>query len=353
MNIPTDCESLRIEAFLELCATVQDSVRPGPFPLADVRSPGEYAKGHIPGAVNIPLFSDAERAEVGLLYKEKGREEAVLHGLECVGPRLGDLVKAAFSLCRGRTAGELALYCSRGGMRSASLGWLFSTVGLRAYTLDGGYKAFRRYALAFFSKPMRNLLVLGGGTGAGKTQVLHRMAEKGAQVADLEGMALHRGSVFGAFPGITQPSSEQFENLLATELLRMNPDKPVWVEDESENLGTVNLPTPFLRQLRASPLFILESSRASRLERVIGEYGILPTEHLAARLDHIRKRLGGLRHKNAHDALAAGELPALADILLEYYDNAYAKQMRDRIPAAVVRTDDAEEAVESLLELGF
>lgn len=341
-----------VEEFLLLCAAEPRGLRAGPFPLADVRAPSEFARGHIPGAVNIPLFSDAERAEVGMLYKRAGREAALMRGLEFAGPKLAELVKAAFALCRGRTGGELALYCSRGGMRSASVGWLLTTAGLRAHILEGGYKAFRRYALACFERPL-NLLVLGGKTGSGKTRVLERMAARGAQVIDLEGLARHRGSAFGALDGEPQPSCEQFENNLAVALDRMSPGLPVWVEDESENLGTVNLPRAFFRQLRASPVLILESSAHARLDRVLREYGALSPARMENCLDRIRKKLGGLAHGRAHACLAAGDLAGLAAILLDYYDRAYARQAAGRCSAALVCADDPDEAAVQLLKLGF
>ena len=352
MSDRASMHSLGVEDFLRLCATLSRALRAGPFPLADVRSPVEFAKGHIPGAVNIPLFSDEERAEVGTLYKHEGREIAMVRGLELVGPKLGALARAAFSLCRGRTAGEVALYCSRGGMRSSSMGWLLSTVGLRVHVLEGGYKAFRRHVLDSFERP-QNLLVLGGKTGSGKTRVLERMAARGAQVVDLEGLARHRGSAFGALAGAPQPTREQFENDLAVVLERMNPALPVWVEDESENLGTVNVPRAFFRQLRASPLLILDVSDQVRLARVLEDYGSLPAEVMGRCLDHIKKRLGGLEHGRAHACLAANDLPGLAVILLGYYDRAYAKQAANRLSAATVHADDPDEAAERLLALGF
>ena len=352
MSGGADMHSLGVEDFLRLCATQSHTLRAGPFPLADVRSPSEFARGHIPGAVNIPLFSDEERAEVGTLYKREGKETAVMRGLELAGPKLGALARAAFSLCRGRTAGEVALYCSRGGMRSASVGWLLSTVGLRVHVLGGGYKVFRRHVLESFGRPL-NLLVLGGKTGSGKTRVLERMAVRGAQVVDLEGLARHRGSAFGALAGAPQPTREQFENDLAVALERMNPALPVWVEDESENLGTVNVPRAFFRQLRASPLLILDVSDPVRLARVLEDYGSLPAEVMGRCLDHIKKRLGGLEHGRAHACLAANDLPGLAVILLGYYDRAYAKQAANRLSAATVHADDPDEAAERLLALGF
>lgn len=305
-------------------------------------------QGHIPGAINTPLFSNEQRAEVGTLYKQEGKERAILHGLAQIGPRLETFAEHLLGLCG--PAKEAALYCSRGGMRSASVAWLMNTLGLRVHLLDGGYKSFRRHVLGYFeSMPGPGLLrVLGGGTGSGKTEVLLLMAGLGAQVVDLEGMAHHRGSAFGSLEGCAQPSSEHFENLLALTLMQCDPSLPVWLEDECENLGSVNIPKAFFHSLRSAEFRVLEVSRNTRLQRVLRDYGTMDTERMAVGIDRIRKRLGGLAHKEAHSALAAGDMAALADILLAYYDRAYEKQMKTRIPLDIVHTDEPEEAAKRL-----
>lgn len=321
---------------------------PPALPLLDVRSPAEFHQGHIPGARGLPLFSDAERAAVGTLHAERGGEAALLHGLACVGPRLEELARCL--LDAAGQGGELAVYCSRGGMRSASLVWLCGILGLRAHVLEGGYKAFRRYVLQCFALP-RTLLILGGRTGSGKTEILHRMARLGAQVVDLEGMAGHRGSAFGAVAGCPQPTCEHFENRLAVALSQRDPLLPIWVEDECENLGCVNLPRFFFRQLRAAPVLVLQMPWRARLERVLAEYGGMPRDAMAAGLERIKKRLGGLEHKRGLCCLARGDLPGFAAILLEYYDRAYAKQLRDRPVAATADASSTEAATDLLLRL--
>ena len=318
------------------------------LPLLDARSPSEFAQGHIPGAASFPLFSDEERASVGTLYKQQGREPAMLNGLALVGPRLEDMARRLLE-----TAGsgkELAVYCSRGGMRSGSIAWLCGTLGIKVHVLDGGYKAFRRRVLLSFEAPYK-LLVLGGQTGSGKTEVLHRMAGLGALVVDLEGLARHRGSAFGAMPGVPQPTSEHFENRLSVALGQCGGSAPIWVEDESENLGKVNLPRPFFKLLRAAPVFLLQTPLGSRLERVLEEYGMLPKDEMADSLDRIKRRLGGLEHKRGHACLAAGDLSGLAAILLEYYDRAYARQLNERPIAGAVEARTVEEAARGLVAL--
>jgi len=235
-------------------------------------------------------------------------------------------------------------------MRSASLAWLCSMLGLTAHVLDGGYKAFRRFVLQRFDVS-HTLLVLGGRTGSGKTEVLHSLARLGAQVVDLEGLARHRGSVFGALDDEPQPSCEHFENALAISLDRCDPSQPIWVEDESENLGSVNLPGPFLRQLSAAPMLMLETEQEVRLQRVLTEYGAMPHERIAECLDRIKKRMGGLEHQRGHTFLMQSALPGVASVLLEYYDRAYARQLQGRRIAGTVIYISAEAAAEQLLRL--
>ncbi len=165
--------------------------------LLDVRSPGEYAEDHIPGAVSFPLFSDAERAQVGTIYKQVGREEAVEKGLEFIGPRMADTVRRAKALFTAEPDRRpLHLYCWRGGMRSGSMGWLLRTAGLPVVLLEGGYKAYKQSLPEFMGQDWP-LVRIGGYTGSAKTAVVHALAARGEQVVDLEGLARHFGSAFG------------------------------------------------------------------------------------------------------------------------------------------------------------
>ncbi len=189
-------------------------------PILDVRSPDEYNRGHIPGARSLPLFNNEERSAVGTLYLQKGSKEAMLKGLELVGPKMKEFVIQASGLSRD---GELALYCWRGGMRSNSMAWLFNTSGIKSHTLDGGYKSWRRHIHGFFGQPVPNLVVIGGMTGTGKTEILEEIERKGGQVVHLERLARHKGSVFGHLGMPAQPSTEQFENELYTSLSTFRP----------------------------------------------------------------------------------------------------------------------------------
>ncbi len=321
-------------AFIAACAA---------FPLIDARTPSEYARGHIPGAVNLPLFTDAEHAVVGIAYKEHGRSEAVVRGLESVGPRLPETARALLAF-----GPRLFFYCARGGMRSGSLAGLAETLGLEVRTLRGGYKAFRNFALKLFEHPPA-LRVLGGKTGSGKTEALALLRERGEQVVDLEALALHRGSAFGGFPDKPQPTQSQFENNLAVALAACDPSRPIWLEDESENIGRVNLPRSFFLHLRREPLFVLRTPESDRLRRVLADYSSLPVGDIGDALDRIKKRLGGAEHARARQALEQGDLTVIAELLLAYYDRAYTKQLRDRPLVATIEAENPATAAEMLI----
>ena len=319
------------------------------LPVADVRSPGEFARGHLPGASSLPLFSDAERAEVGTAYKHQGRTPAVLLGLERVGPRLGPLAQQGLALAPG---GRLALYCWRGGMRSGAVAWLLEQAGLEVLVLRGGYKAWRQHALAAFAQA-RPLVVLGGLTGSGKTQALHALARRGQQVLDLEALAAHQGSSFGAIGQPPPPTQEHFENRLAHAWLALDPARPTWVEDESRHLGRCYLPAALWAQLCAAPVLALELPRAARIDFLVGSYGGAPAAELAQAIERLRKRLGGALTQQALAALHAGHLATTCALLLDYYDRTYRHGLAQRPAGAVtplpLPTTDPEPAAEALL----
>ncbi len=367
------------------------------MPCIDVRSPGEFLQGHIPGAYSLPLFTDAERAHVGTLYKHQGREAAFLQGLSYIGPKLSTLVQSALTLARSFKAPlapptmHIALHCWRGGMRSKGVASVLQAAGFTVHLLRGGYKAFRHFALDVLEKPLP-LQVLGGRTGSGKTEALMILRDKGARIIDLEGLAHHRGSAFGGHEGEGQPSCELFENRLAMAIVQHMPaflaprrctpqsnavddagaaatadtsfhdtatpcqnvlngtESPIWVEDESENLGTVNVPRAFYQQLRAAPLVILKTPDAARLKRVLRDYAMQSPECIGGALDRIKKRLGGLAHRDARAALAVGDLSTVATLLLAYYDRAYDKQCIQRHLYATVTADSPEDAAYQLLK---
>ena len=320
------------------------------FPLVDVRSPKEFAQGHIPGAVNIPLFDNDERALVGIRYKQSGKENAVQLGLEIVGPKLADFVKQARKIAPKK---EILVHCWRGGMRSGSMAWLFETAGMKAYTLEGGYKTYRRHIREAFSKPVK-LFVLGGYTGSGKTDVLKAMEKAGEQFLDIEGIAHHKGSVFGPLGQEPQPTNEQFENNLADAWRKFDFDKPIWVEDESRHLGFCGIPDPLFQQMRQAPLIKILVPKPEREKRLVREYGSFSTQALMEQLVKIKERLGGQHLKEAITALETGDLLKVADITLHYYDKAYAygasKRPLENVFELAMEKDDPVENARLILE---
>ncbi|MGE4542911.1 MAG: tRNA 2-selenouridine(34) synthase MnmH [Pedobacter sp.] len=308
-------------------------------PVFDARSPSEYHKGHIPGAHNLPLFSDAERHEIGILYKQQGREQAVTRGLEIVGPRLTEYIAQVKKITDAKT---ILVHCWRGGMRSESLAWLLGKVGYRVGLLKGGYKAYRQCVLESFEQPLQ-LLVLGGMTGSGKTEMLHNLQRRGQQVLDLEGLACHRGSAFGAMDDVEQPSTEQFENDVHAALQGLQVDQPIWVEDESRKIGRVSVPEALFKQMRSAPLVRVHVSREIRVQRLCSDYGNVAPEKLADAVHNISKRLGGEKTKLALQAIADGDYATATHAILDYYDKTYLFGISKRNPTRTIDLDPTPE----------
>ncbi len=289
--------------------------------ILDVRSPSEYAHAHVAGAVNLPLFDDAQRAEVGTIYKNSGHDSAVLRGLKFAGEKMTDLVTHANRLSDNK---DVLVHCWRGGMRSQSVGWLLSTAGMRPSLLDGGYKAFRKFARSFFESPWQ-LQIVSGLTGAGKTRILNLLADAGQQVIDLEGLANHRGSAFGGIGQAIQPTTEQFENELYCRLQAMDPQRRIWVEDEGNRVGSVVVPPVFYDRMRHAPAVFMDSSSKQRVQNLVVDYGDLPAQELADSIDKIRKRLGPQHADEAISSLGNSDVSRAIEIVLAYYDKTYLK----------------------------
>jgi tRNA 2-selenouridine synthase len=292
-------------------------------PVIDVRSPAEYAHGHIPGALNIPLFTNEERSIVGTLYLRKGSAEAMFKGLELVGPRMKEFVRQAYEIA---PTGEIGIYCWRGGLRSNSMAWLFNTAGLKSHTLDGGYKAYRRFIHICFTGPF-NLTVIGGLTGSGKTEILEEIEKRGVQVLHLERLAAHKGSVFGHLGMPPQPSTEQFENDLFTALSRLNYQKPVLVEDESLSIGSVFIPRPFYRQMSSAQFIHLIVPFDRRVMQLVRTYAGWDKELLRKGIERIEKRLGSENTRRIFQLIDENEMKKAVEIVLTYYDKVYKRTM--------------------------
>jgi tRNA 2-selenouridine synthase len=303
------------------------------LPIIDVRSPGEYSKGHIPSAHNIELFSDEERAIVGTAYKQESQERAIELGYHFVKPKLESFVEKALAIAPEK---EVVVHCWRGGMRSNSFADHLLANGFETvYVIEKGYKAFRNHVLQFFEHAV-NLKILGGYTGSGKTEILHFLEKKGQQVIDLEGMANHRGSAFGGIDLPPQPTTEHFENELFSRLKCLSASKPIWVEDESMLIGKVVIPPPFFRQMSALPLYFLEVPLQERIKHLVDTYSGLDQQELEEAIKRITKKLGNDKAKFALEALENHEYDKVVAIVLFYYDKYYLKGLQKRQKSTVL-----------------
>jgi len=292
----------------------------------DVRSPAEYAEDHVPGARNCPVLDDAERAEVGALYKQVSPFDAKRRGAALVARNIARHLEGAFA---GRARGWRPLvYCWRGGKRSGALTHVLREVGWQAAQLEGGYKAFRRAVVTALETLPRafRYVVLCGETGSAKSRVLEALAARGAQVLDLERLACHRGSVLGALPGTPQPAQKRFETLLWDALRRMDPAAPVFIEAESKKIGQLQVPDALLATMRAADCVRIEAPLAARVAFLIAEYRHFLADPVAlkAQLDC----LSGLHGRATVDAWRAhadrGDWAGLVEALLTaHYDPAY------------------------------
>jgi tRNA 2-selenouridine synthase len=321
------------------------------LPVVDVRTPAEFEQGHIPGAHNIPLFTNEERAVVGTLYKREGKEVAFMKGLDYVGPRMRWFVKEARRLAPSR---EILVHCWRGGMRSGSMAWLFRSAGFTAHTLEGGYKGYRRHIRKKFETDSR-WIIIGGYTGSGKTEILKELEKLGNQIVDLEGIARHKGSAFGHIGQKPQPTTEQFENNLAARWNELDFSKTIWMEDESKAIGHVFQPDNFYRKLRTSTLVFVEVPKEARISRLVKEYAGIDKNALAQALAKIVKRLGGQNYQKAVKALEVDDYATVADITLTYYDKAYGYgvSQRDKSKVIILKVDgdNPPETAEKIISL--
>lgn len=341
------------------------------YPVFDVRSEGEYQHACFPIAHSLPLFTNEERKVVGTAYKQESKEKAIKLGLEYFGPKM---VKMVEEVERVVDSGQLIVdrkkngkkenitaegsdktvlvYCWRGGMRSAGVAWLLDLYGFKVYTLVGGYKSYRNWVLKQFEKeyPFK---IIGGYTGSGKTEVLHALAQQGETIIDLEGLACHKGSAFGNLGQPQQPKQEMFENLLANALaVASENNSTIWLEDESQRIGEVNIPISIFKYMRTCRVYFLDIPFEERLNYIVKGYGCFDKEKLVNATERIKKRLGGLETQNAVSYLMEDDFHSAFRILLHYYDRLYTKSMNNmrenpetlfkKIP--ISEAEDAEKA---------
>ena len=303
-------QSITIHDFMKMEASL---------PLADVRTPAEFARGHIPGAMNMPLFTNEERVLVGTTYKQAGREAAVLLGFDLTGPKWSGFIRTASGFAPQK---KLVLHCWRGGMRSEAMAWALNFYGFDIFVLEGGYKQYRRWVLNRMAEPA-NLCVLGGMTGSGKTRILRELQGMQEQMIDLEDLAQHRGSTYGSLNRLQQPSQEQFENNLAARLQCLDRGKRIWLEDESRTIGRCSVPKSLWDRMQAAPLYIVEVPLHDRVQALVQEYATLDAAFLVVCTDRIRKRLGPEQTQKAITAITEDRMEEFVRAVLVYYDKTY------------------------------
>jgi tRNA 2-selenouridine synthase len=295
-------------------------------PIIDVRSEGEFEEGHISGAINIPLLNNEARAIVGTAYKKKGQAEAIREGFRLVGPRLAEIIQQTETIAAGK---EILVHCWRGGMRSSNFCQFAGMAKIKSQVLKGGYKAYRQFALETFQQPLQ-IILIGGCTGSGKSEVLRALKDQGEQVIDLETLAHHKGSAFGSLMQLPQPTTEQFHNNLFEEIFELDISRPIWVEDESITIGKVFLPPDFWLRMKSSPIVQMNVSKEVRVQRLVSEYGHADRAEFLEAMTKIVKRLGGQHFKAAKEKLLGGDMAGTIEILLTYYDKYYLESIESK-----------------------
>lgn len=323
--------------------------------IIDVRSPAEWVEDHVPGAVNLPVLDDEERARVGTIYKQDSPFTARKLGAALVASNAAKHLQGALADKPG--GWRPLVYCWRGGQRSGSFASILAQIGWRVELISGGYKSYRRLVVeALYDQPVAApVIVLDGNTGSAKTEVLALLARRGVQVIDLEGLANHRGSLFGAMPG-GQPSQKAFEGRLAQALIRLDPARPVVIEAESSKVGNCRLPPELWKSMCAAPRIAIAAPRVARAAYLARAYADLTADGAA-----LKAVIARLRSQHSGEAIDswlgladAGAHEALADALMEHhYDPRYDKQ-RDRTSEGdvlTVATDSlAPDALENLAD---
>jgi tRNA 2-selenouridine synthase len=296
------------------------------IPIIDVRSEGEFAHAHIPGALNLTLLNNEERAIVGTTYKQEGNQAAVLKGYQLVGYKFHEFLQQAIQLAPDKKVG---MYCWRGGLRSNIMAFLLHTAGFEVLLLQGGYKKYRHWVLQTLELT-KKIRIVGGKTGVGKTYILHEIKKLGGQVIDLEQLACHRGSAFGALGQSLQPSVEMFENKLAVHWNALDSNKVTWLENESRLIGKVRIPHKVYDAMRQAITYDLQLPLQQRIENILKDYGSFDKQILAECTKKVEKKMGNLRMQQALDFLMANELNAWIFMLLEYYDKNYLHSKQQR-----------------------
>ncbi|UNC91528.1 tRNA 2-selenouridine(34) synthase MnmH [Candidatus Contubernalis alkaliaceticus] len=323
--------------------------------LVDVRSPLEYKRASIPGAVNIPLFNEEERAQVGIIYKEKGTMEAKMKGVEIVAPKLYSMVQQVREKSQDSS---LVFYCWRGGLRSKFLLKIFDFLGFNVFQLKGGYKAYRRFIykqLADYNLKQK-FIVLNGLTGTGKTEIINRLAQQGWPVIDLEGLARHRGSLFGNI-GLSAPRSQKdFEAMLWHKLHQFQDEPYIIIEGEGKRIGPIFLPSFMVEGIREGIHVLLQASLKTRTERILKEYGSLAKEVIIEEaqgpIRYLERTLGREKVQILLELLYNGDFyNVVKNLCRDHYDHKYEDSKIDNnVFYLIVDAEDDRQAAQKIDE---
>jgi len=284
----------------------------------DVRAPIEYNEDHIPGAINLPIFNDEERKEIGTLYKMAGKDDAVKRGAEVGGRRIVDIINSLSEI----KDKNIIIYCARGGMRSGAVASLINSIGIKTYRIIDGYRSYRKMVMDKLSgiriKP--KMYVLQGLTGAGKTEILRLIQNS----VDLEDMAGHRSSLFGGI-GLQQNSQKRFETLLLCKLEELSDEDFIIFEGESKKVGNLHIPDNIFLQMRSAPAIYIETSIERRVEIIKKEYtGFNEDEKILKTVNSLKSKLGPQKTDELINLYNSGDLDSFIRILLlDYYDTLY------------------------------
>jgi tRNA 2-selenouridine synthase len=328
--------------------------------IIDVRSPGEFAEDRIPGAINLPVLDNEERAKVGTIYKQVCSFEARKLGAALVSQNIGKHLENHFRH-KDKDYHPL-IYCWRGGQRSNSMALVLSQIGWQVTVLEGGYKTYRADVRDRLEQlPLQfNYRVLCGLTGSGKTYILHQLAQRGAQVLDLEGLANHRGSLLGQeWEGelAPQPSQKEFESLLLQALQQFEPSQPIWVESESSKIGQVYLPPALWQEMKQASCLEIELPLAARVDWLLQQYPHFVThpDLLKRKLGHLKSRYGGKKIAEWSSLIDTEQWHALvSDLLTHHYDPAYRHsigQTYGKVDKTLQIADLSATSIEGLLDV--
>ena len=301
--------------------------------IIDVRSPSEFLDDHIPDAINLPVLDDSQRTKIGTIYKQINPFEAKRSGAALVAQNIAGHLQT--DLAKKNRNWRPLIYCWRGGQRSGAMAKIFSDIGWHSAVIEGGYKSYRKAVLndLDYLPAKFRLIVLSGPTGTAKTLILRAAAEKGLQVLDLEYLANHRGSILGSEPGSPQPAQRLFESRLCAALQNFNPDRPIFIEAESNKIGQIHVPSALWASMRQARRVSLTAPIDARIAFLQRDY-----QHIMEQPDHLIELLAGLRHRYStaicdqwETLIKAGEWHSFIHNLLEtHYDPSYARSSASR-----------------------